>query len=201
MCVEGDLIGRLVLELYRDLCPRTADNFVCLCTGERGTAEETGTRLSYVNSLIHRVVPGGWVQGGGKGKEGGMRGRGRLPYQIGQNVQHHATSLTACSCLSSPVLSILLAVLCTVLTAQHSCYHVQTSAEVAVMVVSPYMAKYLKVCECVHCQLLCLIRDCLVWCSPQFTSMYGQTEYQLMHSQLIVSHYGTNNVIAIKTED
>ena len=77
VCVEGDLIGRLVLELYRHLCPRTAHNFLCLCTGERGDCppqnggvggqrdEDKGPRLSYVNSLIHRVVPGGWIQGGG----------------------------------------------------------------------------------------------------------------------------------------
>lgn len=79
MCVEGDLIGRLVLELYTDLCPRSAHNFLSLCTGEPpatsggvakgsgGVAEgNRGPRLSYVNSLIHRVVPGGWIQGGGK---------------------------------------------------------------------------------------------------------------------------------------
>ena len=65
MCVEGDLIGRLVFELYKDLCPKTCANFVALCTGEKGKSPN-GTRLSYVNSIIHRVVPNGWVQGGGK---------------------------------------------------------------------------------------------------------------------------------------
>ena len=78
--MEGDLIGRLVLELYCDLCPRTAHNFVCLCTGHSSAEGEDrslqsggageggqGKKLSYVNSLIHRVVPGGWIQGGGKG--------------------------------------------------------------------------------------------------------------------------------------
>ena len=140
MCVEGELVGRLVLELYRDLCPRTADNFVCLCTGERGTAQETGTRLSYVNSLIHRVVPGGWVQGGGKGREGeGERETSAIS---------PATLLVA----ASPLLPSVCSAVCgALLTAQHSHYHIQTSAEVAVMVVSPYMAKHLKVCGCVHC--------------------------------------------------
>lgn len=72
MCVEGDLIGRLVMELDTHLCPRTAGNFLSLCTGESSqgekepnAAEEKAPRLSYVNSLIHRIVPGGWIQGGG----------------------------------------------------------------------------------------------------------------------------------------
>jgi len=39
-------------------------NFKALCTGEKGVSESTGVHLSYLNSLIHRVVPGGWIQGG-----------------------------------------------------------------------------------------------------------------------------------------
>ncbi|CAI8045293.1 Probable inactive peptidyl-prolyl cis-trans isomerase-like 6 [Geodia barretti] len=81
VCVEGDLIGRLVMELDTNLCPRTACNFLSLCTGERSegvresnSEEEKAPRMSYVNSLIHRVVPGGWIQGGdicgGKGSGG-----------------------------------------------------------------------------------------------------------------------------------
>ena len=72
VCVEGDLIGRLVMELDTNLCPRTACNFLSLCTGERSegvresnSEEEKAPRMSYINSLIHRVVPGGWIQGGG----------------------------------------------------------------------------------------------------------------------------------------
>ena len=65
VCIEGELIGRLVFELYKHLCPKTCANFVALCTGEKGTSA-SGTRLSYVNSLFHRVVKKGWIQGGGK---------------------------------------------------------------------------------------------------------------------------------------
>ena len=64
VCVEGDLIGRLVMELDSHLCPVTARNFLSLCEGCEVASTEK--RLSYVNSLIHRVVPGGWVQGGGQ---------------------------------------------------------------------------------------------------------------------------------------
>lgn len=70
VCVEGDLIGRLVMELDRYLCPRTTSNFISLCTGEHTSQitedEDKAHRLSYVNSLIHRIVPGGWIQGGGQ---------------------------------------------------------------------------------------------------------------------------------------
>ena len=64
MFIEGDMIGRLVMELYTHLCPRTCENFVSLCVGDRGTSSE-GTKLSYVNTLFHRVIKGGWLQAGG----------------------------------------------------------------------------------------------------------------------------------------
>ncbi|XP_065906722.1 peptidyl-prolyl cis-trans isomerase 7-like [Dysidea avara] len=62
--VEGELLGRLVIELYIKTCPKTCANFKALCTAEKGVSESTGVHLSYLNSLIHRIVPGGWVQGG-----------------------------------------------------------------------------------------------------------------------------------------
>lgn len=67
ICIEGELIGRLVFELYKHLCPQTCANFAALCTGEQGVSR-SGVRLSYVNSLFHRVVQGGWIQGGGRGR-------------------------------------------------------------------------------------------------------------------------------------
>lgn len=55
--------ARVVFELFIDKCPRTVENFLCLCSGERGTST-TGTKLHYKASPLHRVVKGGWVQGG-----------------------------------------------------------------------------------------------------------------------------------------
>lgn len=47
---------KIVIELFTDLCPRTCNSFVALCTGERGP--------HYRDTAFHRVVAGGWVQGG-----------------------------------------------------------------------------------------------------------------------------------------
>ena len=50
--------------LLRLSYPPACANFKALCTGEKGVSETTGVRLSYINSVIHRIVPGGWIQGG-----------------------------------------------------------------------------------------------------------------------------------------
>lgn len=65
VCIDGELIGRIVYELFKNLCPETCANFIALCTGEKGHSSTNNTRLSYVNSIFHRVVVNGWVQGGG----------------------------------------------------------------------------------------------------------------------------------------
>lgn len=66
-------IGRLIFELYCDACPRTCTNFQVLCTGTSGFSER-GIKLHYKDSIFHRVVKNGWVQGGdiveGRGDDG-----------------------------------------------------------------------------------------------------------------------------------
>ena len=54
---SADIKGRVVFELFRDRCPDTCKNFESLCTGEIGDR-------TYAGSTFHRVVPGGWIQGG-----------------------------------------------------------------------------------------------------------------------------------------
>ena len=56
-------IGRLVFELFNDQAPKTCENFRALCTGEKGQSETTATVLHYKDSIIHRIVPNGWIQG------------------------------------------------------------------------------------------------------------------------------------------
>lgn len=69
---DGQQIGRLLIEIYQNDLPKTCDNFRALCMGDLGRSED-GIKLHYKNSLIHRIVPNGWIQGGdivaGKGNE------------------------------------------------------------------------------------------------------------------------------------
>ena len=56
---EVGKMDRVVIELFNDIAPLTAENFRCLCTGERGD------KLNYKGKPLHRVVKNGWLQGGG----------------------------------------------------------------------------------------------------------------------------------------
>ncbi|KAF6023814.1 PPIL6 [Bugula neritina] len=62
--IDNEPAGELVIELYSDKVPKTCENFRALCTGEKGTSEQTDYPLNYQSSLLHRIVPKGWVQGG-----------------------------------------------------------------------------------------------------------------------------------------
>nr|XP_040220793.2 peptidyl-prolyl cis-trans isomerase D [Anopheles coluzzii] len=62
--VGEESVGRIVIELRADVVPRTAENFRALCTGERGIAPDTGTRLHYKGSPFHRVKSLFMSQGG-----------------------------------------------------------------------------------------------------------------------------------------
>ncbi|XP_063236521.1 peptidyl-prolyl cis-trans isomerase D-like isoform X2 [Bacillus rossius redtenbacheri] len=55
--------GRIVLELFADVAPRTAENFRALCTGEKG-AGASGRQLHYKGSVFHKAVLQFIIQGG-----------------------------------------------------------------------------------------------------------------------------------------
>ena len=63
MSLGGRPAGRIVMELFSDVVPRTAENFRCLCTGEKGMGR-SGKALHYRGSKFHRVIPDFMCQGG-----------------------------------------------------------------------------------------------------------------------------------------
>uniref|UniRef100_A0A4X1VMC3 peptidylprolyl isomerase n=1 Tax=Sus scrofa TaxID=9823 RepID=A0A4X1VMC3_PIG len=64
IAINNQPAGRVVFELFSDVCPKTCENFRCLCTGEKGTGKSTQKPLHYKSCLFHRVVKDFMVQGG-----------------------------------------------------------------------------------------------------------------------------------------
>ena len=54
---------RLVMELFDDVTPTTAENFRALCTGEKGVGK-AGKPLHFKGSFFHRIIPNFMAQGG-----------------------------------------------------------------------------------------------------------------------------------------
>ena len=61
--IGGKPQGRITIKLFAET-PRTSENFRCLCTGEKGIGKVSKKKLTFLNSMFHRVIPQFMAQGG-----------------------------------------------------------------------------------------------------------------------------------------
>ncbi|XP_077387918.1 peptidyl-prolyl cis-trans isomerase D [Festucalex cinctus] len=72
--IGGARAGRIVLELFADVTPKTAENFRALCTGEKGLGKSTGKPLHFKGCPFHRIIKKFMIQGGDFSNQNGTGG-------------------------------------------------------------------------------------------------------------------------------
>eukprot|EP00747_Dinoflagellata_sp_TGD_P194774 gnl/TRDRNA2_/TRDRNA2_62583_c0_seq1.p1 gnl/TRDRNA2_/TRDRNA2_62583_c0~~gnl/TRDRNA2_/TRDRNA2_62583_c0_seq1.p1 ORF type:complete len:270 (-),score=22.71 gnl/TRDRNA2_/TRDRNA2_62583_c0_seq1:135-944(-) len=64
--VSGRRVGRIEIELFSKVCPKTVENFRCLCTCEKGSGGRSGRGppLWYNQNMFDCIIPGMMCQAG-----------------------------------------------------------------------------------------------------------------------------------------
>jgi len=61
ICIGTMEVGRMIMELYADVVPKTAENFRQFCTGE---IKKDGLPIGFKGCTFHRVIKDFMIQGG-----------------------------------------------------------------------------------------------------------------------------------------
>ncbi|XP_076956047.1 uncharacterized protein LOC143631082 [Bidens hawaiensis] len=73
--INGGPAERMIIELFANVVPKTAENFRALCTGEKGFSKTTGKPLHYKGVVFNHINKDLFVRGGdfsdGKGLTSG----------------------------------------------------------------------------------------------------------------------------------
>ncbi|MCJ8731213.1 hypothetical protein PDJAM_G00196810, partial [Pangasius djambal] len=67
IAADDEPIGKITMELFANVVPKTAENFRALCIGEKG--------FGYWNSIFHRIIPDFMCQGGDITKQDSSGGK------------------------------------------------------------------------------------------------------------------------------
>ena len=76
--------GKVVMELFKNKVPKTAENFRCLCTGEKGDD------MCYKGNIFHRIIPEFMMQGGDITEMNGTGGKSIYGHKfVDENIIHN----------------------------------------------------------------------------------------------------------------
>ncbi|XP_076858216.1 E3 SUMO-protein ligase RanBP2 isoform X2 [Brachyhypopomus gauderio] len=67
VAADNEIMGKITMELFAHIVPKTAENFRALCTGEKG--------FGYRSSVFHRIIPDFMCQGGDITEQDGSGGK------------------------------------------------------------------------------------------------------------------------------
>lgn len=74
IAIDDLLIGDIEIELFPSICPKTVENFRCLCTGEKGMIPSMEIPFHYKGNVFHRIIPNFMCQGGDITRHNGTGG-------------------------------------------------------------------------------------------------------------------------------